>query len=144
MVALSGSNVLILGGSGFIGHHLTRKLVDLNFDVCSVGLNKISSRKLIKNVEYRNSNLVNLAELRWIKSQHFDYVVNLARYVDHSFYSLAINIFDQHFTITKNVIDSLDWSVLKKFINIGSSEEYGEADIPLDESAREARTLFTP
>ena len=70
MVALSGSNVLILGGSGFIGHHLTRKLVDLNFDVCSVGLNKISTRKLIKNVEYRRLNLVNRVELCWIKSKN--------------------------------------------------------------------------
>ena len=139
MVALSGSNVLILGGSGFIGHHLTKKLVDLNLDVCSVGLKKVPARGLIDNVEYRQLNLVNRVELCWIKSCKFDYVINLAGYVDHSSYSHeSQHIFDQHFNITKNVIDSLDWSSLKKFINIGSSEEYGEVDLPLDETAREA------
>lgn len=69
----------------------------------------------------------------------FDYVVNCGGYIDHR----PINagggsVIEAHFTGVLNLVAGLDRSILRTFVNIGSSDEYGAASAPQTEEQREA------
>ena len=68
-----------------------------------------------------------------------DYVINASGYVNHGpFFGKSSNkIFLEHFIITKNLVEVLQNKNLKKFLQIGSSDEYGPEKKKLKENLRE-------
>ena len=72
-------------------------------------------------------------------SSTYEYVINLSGYIDHhSFLEGGINVLNNHFTGVQNILQVIDWSALKRFVQIGSSDEYGGALAPQHESLRES------
>ena len=68
----------------------------------------------------------------------FEYVINCAGYIDHTHFTKGgRNSFDNHFLLVLNLIEIIDRDVLKKFVNLGSSDEYGSALAPQNELQRE-------
>ena len=60
-------------------------------------------------------------------------------YIDHANYSNGgSEVFDVHFNGVRNLIDCLNKSKIKGFIQIGSSDEYGNNSAPQIETQREA------
>ena len=75
--------ILISGGTGFIGYHLAKKCLDLNWSVVSISTKSPIKKRRLKNVKYLKLDISKKRLLRTLPS-NFDYVVNLAGYVDHS------------------------------------------------------------
>ena len=76
--------ILITGGTGFIGHHLAKKCLKFNWSVTSLSTKKPSKQRKLNKVKYKTCDLFNDKKIKKILSLDYDYVVNLAGYVDHS------------------------------------------------------------
>ena len=85
--SLIKSSVLIIGGTGFIGTHLSLKLLELGASVTSISLKKkrthIDNR--IKHVFFDLTNKKKLEN--YFNNNSFDYIFNLGGYVNHKKFS---------------------------------------------------------
>jgi len=132
--------LLIVGGTGFIGSNLAHKAVENSFNTTVLSLNLPTKDKQIESVEYLQADITNLDQLRErLSSYKFDYIVNLAGYIDHSrFLDGGRQIINTHFDGVQNLLQVLDWAYLKRFVQIGSSDEYGDQIAPQSEDVRES------
>ena len=132
--------ILILGGSGFIGSHLTRRCRDIGLDCWSTSFRQTNLIRKFENVNYLNCDLNDYDNLKdQISNLEFNYVVNLSGYIDHRlFFNGGLNIFNDHFYGLINVLRVLNFNSIKKFIQIGSSDEYGNGPSPQYECLRES------
>ena len=91
--------ILILGGNGFIGIHLIRKLKNIGFECFSLSLKKVDEKNKEDRINYLNADLSNFSELTKVIGQNkFDYIVNLSGYVDHrNFSDGGIHVLNTHF-----------------------------------------------
>ena len=130
--------ILILGGTGFIGKNLVIKFLKKNWIVTSISNSKkidIKS-KLLKQycVNLSNINLLT----KTLKNKSFDFVINVSGYVDHDTSYKKINkIITEHFINVLNIVNVLNKKKLRKFIQIGTGDEYGLGNINLNENVRE-------
>jgi len=129
------NNLLIVGGSGFIGRNLAIKSIDRGFNTTVISFNKVDDEKKILNVSYIQVDITNLPLLKEkISNTLFHYVVNLSGYIDHGLFldggSAAINT---HFNGLQNLLQAINWTKLKRFVQIGSSDEYGSLSAPQSE-----------
>ena len=132
--------LLIVGGTGFIGSNLAHKAIENAFNTTVLSLNLPTKDKQIESVEYLQADITNLDQLRErLSSYKFDYIVNLAGYIDHSrFLDGGRQIINTHFDGVQNLLQVLDWTYLKRFVQIGSSDEYGDQMAPQSEDVRES------
>ena len=131
-------SLLVIGGNGFIGRHIIQHALTLGWDVTSLSLNP-PGKLNIDNVRYVSVDITDLQSLKnKLIDTHFQYVVNCGGYVDHSlFFSGGNAVFDTHFNGMVNLVQILDRTALKAFVNIGSSDEYGNNPAPQNENQRE-------
>ncbi|URQ68442.1 NAD-dependent epimerase/dehydratase family protein [SAR86 cluster bacterium] len=133
-------SLLVVGGSGFIGSHLVERGLSLGWSVTSLGLREASlGKQENKNLIYLSADLNDKKAIEnKIKERHFDYIINCGGYIDHrSFLEGGEQVFNTHFQGLLNLISCLETSKIKKFINIGSSDEYGSSLAPQKEDIRE-------
>lgn len=132
--------ILIVGGTGFIGRHVAKRcLEDTRFVAC-LGLSKRDgSASAVQNIESINVDLTDRQKVQAVISKRqFDYVLNLGGYIDHTpYFKGGRRSIDSHFNGLLNLIDSLDRKSLKGFVQIGSSDEYGNKPAPMHEGMRE-------
>ena len=120
--------ILVIGGTGFIGEQVSLEAARRKWDTIIVS--KKNPVKPIKNkhITYKKIDIQRIKSCKVLSKINFDYVVNASGYVDHSTFSKnGQKIIDQHFIGVTNVIKNLNKKKIKKFIQIGSSEEYGDA-----------------
>ena len=131
-------SILIVGGTGFIGESLLNIVRNLGW-TCTV-LSLRNPKKCDKNTEYLRVDLTNtLLTKNLLENRNFDYVVNLSGYIDHSsYFDKGQAVIDTHFNGLQNLVNSLDRSKLKCFVQIGSSDEYGNVSAPQSEHMRES------
>ena len=77
-------NLLVIGGTGFIGYHLILAAKKKGWKVTSVSLKKPKKNRYISGVSYKKINIINLKKLKEELRESFTYVVNLGGYVKHS------------------------------------------------------------
>ena len=132
--------LLIVGGTGFIGSNLAHKALENAFNTTVLSLNLPTKDKQIEGVEYLQADITNLDQLRErLSSYKFDYIVNLAGYIDHSrFLDGGRQVINAHFDGVQNLLQVFDWTYLKRFVQIGSSDEYGDQMAPQSEDVRES------
>ena len=131
--------ILITGATGFIGYHLAKYCLKLNWSVTSISTKKPIKTRKLKNVEYLICDLYDKNKLNKKLSLDFDYVVNLAGYVDHSKKKKTLY---SHFNGCKNISEIFLKKKIKKFIQIGSSIEYGKNLSPQKENL-DNRKIFS-
>ena len=132
--------LLIVGGTGFIGKNLTRKAVEIGFLTTVISLNLPKENDKHINTEYLQADVTNLDHLKkTLLNRKFDYIVNLSGYINHgSFLSGGREVINTHFDGVQNLLQVIDWTHLKKFVQIGSSDEYGNQKAPQSEDIRES------
>lgn len=131
---------MVVGGNGFIGRHIVDRGVGLGWDVTSLSLSPPGADAKNPTVRYVAADITDSDALnRTLTGSAFEYVVNCGGYIEHTlFFSGGRRVFDTHFVGVLNLAQLLNRDVLKSFINIGSSDEYGNNPAPQLETHREA------
>ena len=107
--------ILITGGTGFIGYHLAKKCLSYGWSVTSISTKKPSKYRKLKNVNYLICDITNKKNLQKKINQSFNYVVNLAGYVDHSKRQKTLK---SHYNGCKNLASIFLNKKINKFIQI--------------------------
>ena len=133
-------NLLIIGGTGFIGKHLTSAAVRSGFRTIVLSLHQTRGENKVKGAMYLQADTTDFNGLsNRLLNIDINYVINLSGYINHCFFSAGgDSVIDSHFSAVKNIVKVLDWAKLKRFIQIGSSDEYGNLQAPQNEAMRES------
>ena len=123
--------ILITGGTGFIGYNLAKKCLKLNWSVTSLSSKKPKKLRKLKKVNYLICDISDRRKLKKKIKTNYDYVVNLAGYVDHSH---KLKTMKSHYNGCKNISSLFLKTKIKKFIQIGSCVEYGKISSPQKEN----------
>jgi len=135
---MNSPHLLVIGGTGFIGHHLLRAAHQRDWEITSVSLNPPTKDRFVTGVSYLYFDLSNRGLVKKYLAEDFDYVVNLCGYINHKlFKDGGRNLIDTHFITIQNLVEVLPRNKLKRFVQIGSSDEYGNAPAPQNEKMRE-------
>lgn len=132
--------ILITGGTGFIGYHLALTCLKKNFLVTSLSTKKPCKQRRLKKVKYLLCDISNRKNLNKALNHNFDYVVNLAGYVDHSNKKKTRK---SHYEGCKNLASFFLSSKIKKFIQIGSCTEYGKVNSPQRENKQNKQKTYS-
>ena len=138
---MNNKSILVFGGNGFIGKNFVNKFYRNNL-VTVVYYKKKFNFKKKKNVEYINLDIRNNNQIAKKLSLNYDYIINLSGYVDHSnLFDKGFDVIDTHLLGLFNLVNYFKKSnQLKKFIQIGSGDEYGNNIMPFKEFKREQPT----
>ncbi len=131
-------SILIAGGTGFIGFHLAKKCLNLNWSVTSLSTSLPKKKRKLKKVSYKICDISNYNQIIKNIKPDFNYVVNLAGYVDHS---NKLKTMKSHYIGCKNLSKFFLNSKIKKFIQVGSSIEYGKIKSPQSERKFSKKTF---
>lgn len=124
------SKILLVGGTGFIGFHIADILIKKKYKVFSFSKKKPKKNRKVKKVIYILGDICNKKNINKLNNYNFDYVINLAGYVDHSNKEKVLN---SHYLGVKNIVEYFNQKKIKLFIQIGSSTEYGSLKSPHNE-----------
>ena len=124
-------NILVTGGTGFIGRNFISLLEKKKlFNIYSLSQKKITKKLQNKNINYIFCNIENRLKLKKKLKVNFDFVVNLAGHKNHA---EKKKTYDTHYLGLKNLAEIMLTKKIKKFIQIGSSVEYGFIKSPQKE-----------
>jgi dTDP-glucose 4,6-dehydratase len=125
--------ILILGGTGFIGYHLAKEALRRGFQVSSLSKNVPIKKRYLRKVKYITADISDNNFINKKIKEDFQYVINLAGYVDHSD---KIKTHKSHYLGCRNISNFFFKKKIKKFIQVGSSMEYGLAKSPQKENLK--------
>jgi nucleoside-diphosphate-sugar epimerase len=136
------SKVLVVGGKGFIGAALTSRLQQFGAEIFTLGLKakKVLPVNTSNTVPHISVDLRDKNDLSEKLKQHrFSYVFNISGFIDHSaFFADGRSVIDSHYIGTLNLLEDVNHAELRRYIHIGSSDEYGKAAAPQREDQRES------
>ena len=125
--------ILILGGTGFIGYYLAKEALKRGFQVSSLSKNNPVKKRFLKKVKYIIADISNKNFINKKIKENFEYVINLAGYVNHS---NKAKTYKSHYIGCKNISNFFLQKNIKRFIQVGSSMEYGLAKSPQNETLK--------
>lgn len=129
---------LVTGGHGFIGQHVVQRLVEQGFHVTVITTQKPQTR-LAMHYDVLQLDLESSSSLSVLTKIPFEYVIHLGGYINHQpFFKGGRSVINNHYLSLLNLLEHLNRDRLKRFIQIGSSDEYGGLQAPQQESLREA------
>ncbi len=137
-------NLLVIGGTGFIGRYVVAEAIKREYHISVICLNTPHKDLRINNVEYLVVDTTNKSSLQnTLFNREFDFIINLGGYINHSqFMEGGRKVIDDHYFSLLNILESINRKNLKRFIQIGSSSEYGDSPSPQKED--QADRPFSP
>ncbi len=127
------TNILIIGGTGFIGYHFAKKCLTKGWQIASISSRKPKKTRYLPRVKYIICDITKKRSLKQKVRKSFNYVVNLGGYVDHS---NKKKTFESHYVGCKNLAEIFIKKMPTTFIQMGSSVEYGNSSSPQKESVK--------
>ncbi len=124
------NKILIIGGTGFIGYHLAKKCLKKNFKVTSLSKRPPKKIRFLNKVKYIICDINDEKKLKKRITANFNYIVNLGGYVNHQ---NKRETYRSHYLGLKKLTEIFIQKKIKKFIQIGSSMEYGRVKSPQKE-----------
>ena len=128
---MNKKNILIVGGTGFIGYHLAKKAIQKKLIVTSISTKPAKKIRYLKKVKYIICDISDKKKLTKVIKKKYDYVINLGGYVDHTNKKKTLN---SHYIGCKNLADIFIKKSPKFFLQIGSCVEYGFNESPQNEN----------
>ena len=128
----SKNNILIVGGTGFIGYHLAKKTLKKGWHVTSISTKSPKKLRYLPKVKYILCDITKKKSLKGNIRKSFNYVVNLGGYVDHS---NRKKTFKSHYIGCKNLAEIFLKKIPLAFVQMGSSGEYGRSKSPQNENS---------
>ena len=128
---MNKNNILIVGGTGFIGYHLAKKCLSKGWRVTSISSNPPQKKRYLSLVKYIIADISNKKILKKKIKKNFKYIVNLGGYVDHSD---TKKTYRTHFIGCKNIAEICRNKTPTRFVQMGSSSEYGTTQSPQKET----------
>ncbi|MEX2393017.1 MAG: GDP-mannose 4,6-dehydratase [Actinomycetota bacterium] len=143
MADISTKRVLVTGASGFIGSHLTRRLVAEGTEVHALSdeVSSVYPTRLLdlrRKVALHEGNITDRTAMEAvIKSAKPEIIFHLAAYthVGKSWYRVDECI-QSNIQGTVNLLLALEGTGYERFIYTGTSEIYGDIDVPFREDAK--------
>lgn len=125
--------ILIVGGTGFLGFHYAKFCLKKNYKVFSLSRHKPKKIRYLKNVNYLFADICKKRQVFNIlkKINKIDFVVNFGGEVEHNNLKTT---FESHYLGLKNLINFFLSRKITKFVQIGSSLEYGNGKSPQKET----------
>lgn len=118
MIKKKRNTILVLGGTGFIGYHLLKKTLKLGWISFSASRKKPIKNRYLKKVKYIK---LDFKKLENLKVRDYDFIVNLS------------NI---HYSKAFTLINFFKKTKIQKYLEVGSSAEYGNINKVLDENTK--------
>ena len=84
--ALNTQHLLVVGGTGFIGHHLLKMVKKKCWKLTSVSLNPPSEERFVSGVRYLHFDMVDQRLVNKYLDDESDHVVNLGGYINHQLF----------------------------------------------------------
>ena len=138
MIQLKNSSILVIGGTGFIGKNLVIKLLRIGAKVTCLSLKKNKNKLTHKNLKYLFCDYTKFNLLKKKANKSFEYVINLGGYIDHrKFFNKGNLVINDHFLSTMNLLLLLKKKKLKRYLHIGTCDEYGANTSPIKENFKE-------
>jgi UDP-glucose 4-epimerase len=140
---LKGKNILVTGGAGFIGSHLTDRLIKENpgnlvvVDNFFLGReeNLRDAQKAFPDLKIRRLDASDLSSMRQVvETEKIDVVFNLAviplpTSLDYPAWTVSTNV-----GIATSFCELVRWGAIETLVHCSSSEAYGTAQyVPMDE-----------
>lgn len=128
--------ILVIGGTGFIGYHVISEALKRNWKVTSISLYKPKKKRYHHKVKYKFVQIENFSLLKKKITSNYDFVVNAGGYGENlGFDKEGLKLLHSHYQGTLNLAKIFSKKKIKKFVQIGSSAEYGDAKSPQTETA---------
>ncbi len=123
--------ILVVGGTGFIGRHIARRAASLGWIVTSLSLNR-REEPIADGVEMAVADVSDFPALSAALSDpSFEYVVDCFGDTDNrSFFEGEQHVWTKNILGVHHLVSILNREVLRAYVHIGSSEEYGLSPAP--------------
>lgn len=143
MDTLGNERVLVTGGSGFIGSHLTRRLVELGADVHTLtptvsSVYPIRLADIRERITLHEGNLADRGAMEaLVDTVRPARIFHLAAYTHvGKSWQRVDECIQSNIQGTVNLLQALERSPYERFVYMGSSEIYGDIDVPFREDAQ--------
>ena len=123
-------NILVIGGTGFLGYHICNFFYKKKWNVMSLSQNPPIKLRKLKKIKYYFGNISKIENINFLKKLDINYVVNCAGYVDHVNKNKTYNT---HVKGCTNLYKIFSKKKLSFFLHLGSALEYGSAPSPQKE-----------
>ncbi|MEX2554441.1 MAG: GDP-mannose 4,6-dehydratase [Actinomycetota bacterium] len=142
MGSLEGARVLVTGADGFIGSHLTRRLVSDGAEVHALtsDVSSVFPRRLLDlrgRMEIHEGNLMDRSAMDAVaRSAKPSYIFHLAAYTHvGKSWQRVDECIQANIQGTMNLLQALADQGYERFVNTGTSEIYGDIEVPFREDA---------
>jgi len=136
---VENKKILVTGGTGFLGHHVVKALLDRKVDVTLLiqpheKTWRVDSME--REIHIVRATLTDREETKaCVREMRPEAIVHFAGLMERRRdLSILDELNDHHVVSTSNLIRAIDPAVTKLVINTGTSEEYGEQADPFVES----------
>ena len=130
---LTNAHVLVTGGAGLVGSHLTQRLLDDGATVrVADDLSKGDKERIPDAAEFIKADLTDTDDVEQIITDDLDLVFHLAAYTDTN-YDDDRQLFEENTEMTYNVLKRMEEVDVTNIAFTSSSTVYGEAPRPTPE-----------